>query len=180
MAAAGLKLWGWWLAAFLAVGLLAALAFHGERPQAGLERFEPAGLLVGWPLENLRAIEVSAGTEHRSFRRVASGGWRGAESSLPVDAEERIATGLKLLHNSAPERVFAAGELDERMLGDFGLVPPRLTVTATTAAGRSVTIHFGSANPLGLARYAQIEGRPEVVLLPAFVAEAWEQMMSAR
>ena len=53
-------------------------------------------------------------------------------------------------------------------------------IALANQGGSTVTIHFGSANPLGLARYAQIEGRPEVVLLPAFVAEAWEQMMSAR
>jgi Domain of unknown function (DUF4340) len=178
VAAARVKLWGWWIAAVLAAGFLGFLAFHGERPEAGLVRFEPAGLLVGWSLENLEAIEVSAGAEHRLFRRVGSGRWRGEAGPLPPNTEERIATGLKLLHNSAPERVFGAGELDERTLGDFGLVPPRLTITAKTAAGRSVTIHLGGANPLGLARYARIEGRPEVVLLPAFVADAWEQTMA--
>jgi len=180
VAAAGMKLWGWWLAAVLAAGLLGFLAFHGKRPEAGLARFEPAGLLVGWSLENLETIELSAGTEHRFFRRVGSDGWRGDGGSLPASAQERVATGLKLLHNSAPERVFGAGELDERMLGEFGLAPPRLAVTVTSSSGRSITIHFGGANPLGLARYSRIEGRPEVVLLPGFVAEAWEQAMGAR
>lgn len=178
MAAARVKLWGWWLAAALAAGFLGVLAFHGERP--GLERFEPAGLLVGWPLEDVAAIEISAGTQHRSFRRVASAGWHGEGGSMPANAEDHIATGLKLLHNSAPERIFGASELDDRLLADFGLAPPRLTVTATTAAGRSVTVYFGGANPLGLTRYARIAGQPEVVLLPAFVADAWEQAMGPR
>ncbi len=177
MATAGVKRWGWWFAAALAAGFLGLLAFHGERPEPGLGRFEPAGLLVGWPLEEVAAIDISAGTQHRSFRRVGLGGSGG---SAPANAEERIATGLKLLHNSPPERVFGATELSDGMLAEFGLAPPRLSVTAATAAGRSVTVHFGAANPLGLARYARVEGQPEVVLLPTFVADAWQQAMEAR
>jgi hypothetical protein len=30
------------------------------------------------------------------------------------------------------------------------------------------------ANPLGLERYARVVGRPEILLMPAFVADAWE------
>ena len=48
------------------------------------------------------------------------------------------------------------------------------------AEGRTVTIRFGGANPLGLARYTRIDARPEVVLLPAFVAQAWERVMEVR
>jgi len=186
VATAGVKRWGWWFAAALAAGFLGLLAFHGERPEPGLGRFEPAGLLVGWPLEEVAAIDISAGTQRRSFRRVAGSGWRGeggsggSGGSAPANAEERIATGLKLLHNSPPERVFGATELSDGMLAEFGLAPPRLSVTAATAAGRSVTVHFGAANPLGLARYARVEGQPEVVLLPIFVADAWQQAMEAR
>ena len=35
-------------------------------------------------------------------------------------------------------------------------------------------IAFGGANPHGLARYARIDGRPELLLLPSYVAEAWQ------
>jgi hypothetical protein len=177
VAATAVKLWGWSFAAALAAGFLGFLAFHGERPEAGLGRFEPAGLLVNWPLEDVAAIEISAGAEQRSYRRAAGSGWRGEGRALSASAEERIAMGLKLLHNSPPERIFSADELGDRRLAEFGLAPPRLSVTASTAAGRSITVHFGAANPLELARYARVEGRPEVVLLPGFVADAWEQAM---
>jgi hypothetical protein len=142
-----------------------------------LVRFEPAGLLVDWPIEEITALELSAGTQHRSFH-LGPGGWRG--ETVPADLEPRIATGLKLLHNSAPERILAASEIGEHGLVEFGLEPPRLTLSAATAAGRRITIRFGGANPLGLARYTQIDGRPELILLPAFVAEAWERVMEAR
>ena len=38
----------------------------------------------------------------------------------------------------------------------------------------------GGANPLGLERYARVVGRPEILLLPAFVADAWEPLAAAR
>ena len=179
MAASRLKVWGWAIAAALAAGFLGLLAFHGERPEPGLGRFEPAGVLVDWPVEDIAALDVFARTAHRSFQRIG-GIWRGDGEAMPANVEQRIAMGLKLLHNSAPERIFAASELDERTLADFGLTPPRLTVAARTAGGRSVIIHFGGTNPLGLARYTRIDGRPEVMLLPGFVAEAWERVMEPR
>jgi hypothetical protein len=177
--APGVKFSGWAASAALAAGFLGLLAFHGERPEPGLARFEPAGVLVDWPIEDVATLDVFAGTAHRSFHRIG-GSWRGEGEAMSAQLEERIATGLKLLHNSAPERIFAASELGEQTLADFGLEPPRLTVAARTAEGRSVTIHFGNVNPLGLARYTRIDGRPEVVLLPAFVAKAWERVMEPR
>jgi hypothetical protein len=179
VAAAGVKNCCWAGAAVLAAGFLGLLAFQGERPEPGLGRFEPAGLLVDWRIDDIAALDLSAGTDRRSFRRVTSG-WRREGVDVSADVEQRITTGLKLLHDSAPERIFAANEVSERTLVDFGLEPPRLTLAARTAEGRGVTIRFGAANPLGLARYTRIDGRLEVVLLPAFVAEAWEQVMEAR
>jgi hypothetical protein len=174
-----MRVWGWWGTAALAAVFIGVLAFHGERPEPGLGRFEPAGLLVDWPVDDISVLELSAGAEHRSFHRV-EGGWRLDEGEPAADLEQRIAIGLKLLRNSAPERIFSADEIGEHTLVDFGLEPPRLTLEARTAEGRSVTIRFGGANPLGLARYTRIEGRPEVILLPGFVAGAWERVMATR
>lgn len=180
MAAAGIRAASWAGAAALAAGFLIVLAFHGERPEPGLHRFEPTGLLLDWRIEDVTALELSAGAEHRSFRRVA-GGWR---RDPPVgrgpDLDERIATGLTLLRNSAPVRILAAGEINEGALAEFGLAPPRLTLAVRAAEGRTVTIRFGGANPLALARYTRIDGRPEVILLPAFVPQAWERVMEAQ
>ena len=112
--------WAWPIAAAIAAGCIALLAFHGERPEPGLERFRPAGLLADWPIEQAMAVEVSAGADRRSFRRGADGGWQLAAGE--ADLAERIETGLKLLHNSAPERNFAAGELAGRDLAEFGQI----------------------------------------------------------
>jgi hypothetical protein len=176
VAAAIVMRWRWPVAAALAAGFIVVLAFHGERPEPGLGRFEAAGLLATWPAEDVAALEVGAGPARRSFRLVPGRGWslEGADAAVSPVLAERIATALKLLRNSAPERIFAEGELDHQRLAEFGLDAPPLTVTARSVRGASMTVHFGNANPLGLARYSRVEGRADVMLLPAFLADAWQ------
>jgi hypothetical protein len=174
----GVKGWAWLAAAALAAGFIGLLAFRDERPEPGLARFRPAGLLADWPVQQVTSVDVGAGTDHRSFYRDPGGGWRleAAGAATTADLAERIETGLKLLHNSAPERT----DLTSGQLGEFGLAPPRLTVTARAASGDSIAVEFGGSNPLGLERYARVVGRTEVLLMPAFVADAWERVAEAR
>ena len=173
-----MRRWGWPVATALAVGFIGLLAFEGERPEPGLARFAPAGLLADWPVQQVASVEVSAGTYHRSFRRNPGGFWRPepADAASPADLAELIEVGLKLLHNSAPQRTDLANE----QLDEFGLEKPRLVVTARMTGGDSVTIEFGGTNPLGLERYARIVGRAGILLMPAFVADAWDRVAEAR
>jgi hypothetical protein len=178
VATAGMKARGWPVAAALAAGFIGLLAFHGERPEPGLARFAPAGLLADWPVQQVRSVEVSAGAQHRSFRRNPDGGWRSedAGAAIAADLTETIEAGLTLLHNSAPQRT----DLVSEQLAEFGLEPPRLTVTARMTGGASITIGFGGTNPLGLERYARIAGRTEILLMPGFVADSWELVRGAK
>lgn len=171
----GVKRWRWPVSATFAAGFIGLLAFQGERPEPGLARFTPVGLLANWPVQQVVSVEVSAGTSHRSFRRDSGGSWRPEAADVP-DLAERIELGLKLLHNSAPQRTDLASE----QLGEFGLENPRLVVTARITGGNSVTIEFGGSNPLGLERYARIVGQAAVLLMPAFVADAWDRVAEAR
>jgi hypothetical protein len=177
VASASVKAWGWLLAAALSAGFLGVFAFHGERQEPGLARFTAAGVLAAWPVQQVVSVDISAGARHRSFHRNSTGGWlsdNGGEA-IPGDVAERIETGLTLLHNSAPQRTdLASGQPDE-----FGLAPPRLTVTAHLTGGASVAIEFGGTNSLGLERYARIVGHNEVWLLPAFVGDAWDAVAQA-
>lgn len=178
VAPAGVKSWAWPVAAALAAGFVALLAFHGERPQPGLARFKPAGLLADWPLQQVVSVEVGSGADHLSFHRNPAGDWRqrAADMAITADLAQRIETGLSLLHNSAPQRT----DLVNDHSGEFGLEPPRLTVTAHTNGGAVITVEFGDSNPLGLERYARIVGKDEVLLMPAYVAEAWEKVAEAQ
>jgi hypothetical protein len=178
VAPAGVRAWGWPFAAALSAGLIGVLAFHGERPEPGLARFAASGLLADWPIQQVNSVEVSAGGHRQSFRRNPGGGWRpeAADAAITADLADRIDLGLELLHNSAPQRTDLASE----QLAEFGLEPPRFTVTARTTAGAGVTIEFGGANPLGLERYARVEGRSEILLMPDYVADAWQRVIEER
>src|SRR5262249_11122625 len=106
------------------------------------------------------------------------GGWRSEDpnATVPSDFAERIEQGLKLLHNSGPQRT----DLSDEQLSEFGLAPPLLTVTARTTGGYGITIEFGGPNSLGLERYARIAGRSEILLMPAFVADVWVPVLEGQ
>ena len=178
VAPTGVRRYLWPIGAVLAAGFIGALAFHGSRPEPGLARFEAAGVLSDWQLREVVAVEVNAAARRRAYRRDADGGWRLESSDEVVAANlaEQIELGLKLLHNSAPQRT----DLDSAQLTEFGLQPPRLTVVVAAANGASRTIEFGGANPLGLERYARIDGQRDIMLLPSFVVDAWEPVASPR
>jgi uncharacterized protein DUF4340 len=170
--------YAWPAAAMLAAGFIGALAFQGGRPEPGLARFEPAGVLTKLQPQQVVAVEVVVGGGHRAFRRNAIGNWRmdPAGDAVTADLAEQIETGLKLLHNSAPQRT----DLASTELAEFGLQPPHLTVAVQAVEGTEGIIEFGSANPLGLGRYARVGGSRDIMLVPSFVAHAWEAVALAR
>lgn len=167
----------WPALAVLALAVLLALALPGERPGTRLEKFEASGLMVHIDPASIAEVEISAGTRRWRFAR-DGGGWRVVEAALapPADAAARVENGLNLLHNAAPERFLAGDELAAQ--ASFGLEPPALQVVATGASRFAVA--FGASNPLGLARYARVEGRTDVALVPGYVAEAWESAVGLR
>lgn len=167
----------WPAAAAAAAAALLLLALPGERPDRSIGRFEPAGVMLHLPPAEISRLEIASGARRWSFVREPSG-WRAVEAAAPppMDAAQRIETALRLLHGSAPERILAGAELAER--ASFGLDPPALRVIVN---GRErFAVAFGAANPLGLARYAQVEGRAEVALVPGYVPEAFEAAVGLR
>jgi hypothetical protein len=176
VAAAVVRRWAWFAAAAVAAGFIAVLALQGERPDAGVVDFAAKGLLADWPMAAVTAVTVDAGDVHRSFHRDPQGGWRADDQPAAAAPAERLEAGLKFLHNSAAIRWLTAEEAGPGSLAEFGLATPRLTVTARRAEGESVTVQFGGLNPLGLSRYTRVGGRPGVALLPAFVAQPWEEL----
>lgn len=169
---ARLRPWGWPIAAAFAASFLAIVALYGSRPEPGLVRFEAKGLLADWPAQRIVAVEIGTADSRSAFRRDPRGGWRRApaDASVPAEVAERIETGLTLLRNAPPRR----RDLPGGRIAEFGLAPPHLIVIARSADGGARTIEFGGLNPLGLDRYARAEG--EIMLLPSYLAEAWEQV----
>jgi len=177
VATPALKRAAWVGAAGLAAGLIIVLAWHGRRPDPGLVRFEPGGVMVHLPLEDIVEVQVIAGNHHQSFARSHTGTWSTAGAPVPAEMVQHLERGLRFLHVSAPQRVISPEEYAATPLAEFGLAPPRYVVVVRTTTSTPLVIQFGDMNPQGLAQYARIGGSEDILLLPRFVGEPWEALV---
>lgn len=164
----------WSLLAAAAVLLLVGLALYSPDRQKGLVEHVASGPMSHLAVADIVALRiVVAGARPQRFER-ATGGWRAAEGGAPADVAtaNAIEAGLRLLHNSPPERSFEAAT------PEFGLDPAALQVRVHAADGQVFEAEFGAANPIGLARYTRVRsaGISSLQLMPGYVAEAWEQV----
>jgi len=176
VAAALIRRLAWPLAALVAFVFLVALALHGSRTDP-MQGFRPAGVLTAFSPEEARDIEITSGDDVWHFRREAD--WRAVDPSkvAPADLGKRIDAALRLLRNSKPLRVLTADEVAEVPASEYALGPRSLRVRVGTANGATFSVQFGGRNPLGSARYARVEGMDGVPMLPAYVGDAWEQVI---
>ena len=177
VATPALKRAAWVGAAGLAAGLIIILAWHGRRPDPGLVRFEPGGVMVHLRLEDVVEVQVSAGNHHQSFARSRAGTWSIARTPVPVETVQRLESGLRFLHVSAPQRVLSPAEHVDTPLAEFGLASPRYVVMVRTTTSPPFVIEFGDVHPQGLAQYVRISGSEDILLLPRFVSEPWEALL---
>jgi len=163
----------WHFAAGAAVLLLLALALYSPDRQKGLAEFQAAGPMRHIQTAEIVTLRIAAGERHWGLERRADG-WQRVQGGALLDtgAGSAIEAGLRLLHNTPPERSFVAES------PDFGLTPPVLSVRLATSGGASFEVEFGHMNPMGLARYVRIRDRAESALhlMPSYVAEPWEQV----
>ena len=186
----------WPGAAVLGAGVIIALAVYGHRPDPSLARFEAAGVMLSIQPDSVTEVVVSQGERRWRFERRDASGWAAAPGpplGEGVGGEgvgregvgrESVAThldsGLRFLHVSAPQRVLQPQEVAGTPPSEFGLAPPRFSVSIRSPAAAPFDIEFGALNPQGLAQYARVMGRAEILLLPSFVGEQWEAVMTAR
>jgi hypothetical protein len=123
---------------------------------------------------DVREVQVRAGDQQQRFTRSHTGTWRTTHAPVPAETAQHLERGLRFLHVTAPQRVLRPEEDAETPLAAFGLAPPRSVVVVRTATSTPFMIEFGDVNPQGLAQYARISGRAEIILLPRFVGEPWE------
>jgi len=163
----------WAAAALCATAFLVTLAFTGGRGGPGLDPFIPKGLMT-IPIEDVREIDVAAPLGNWHFVRTQDG-WRPTQGIATAGFEVRLESALKLLRNSGPDRILTEAEVAQAGAAQFGLTPPRLRVTVSGPDASVFAISFGGTNPMGLSRYARLDGSSQIALLPAFVAEEWER-----
>jgi hypothetical protein len=180
VAAAALRRWAWPAAATVAAAPVAALALHGHRPEPGVVRFEAAGLMREPAPERAREILVTAGARRWRFVRDEDGAWTERGAAGAEGWARRVDKGLRFLHASAPMRTLAPAEVEGIADREYGLDPPRYTVSVRGPAGAPFVVAFGGVNAQGLGQYARVDGRGEVFLLPRYVGGEWEAAAGLR
>jgi hypothetical protein len=158
-----------------AAGVIVILALHGERPGSGLARYEAAGVMLALDPARVTGVEVRQADRRWRFQRGAGAAWvHDGGGAAPEPTARAVEDGLRFLHGSAPQRALTRAEVAGIPLGEYGLAPPRYEITVRGAGGAVFVIEFGALNSQGLAQYARVTGRDEILLLPGYVGRAWE------
>jgi len=169
-------------AGLLALGFLVVMAFTGRAPGLrNLVVFAPRGLMIEAPARITR-LELAADDRRAVFVRRPPTGWQSDSPGGPqLDATfpSRVDAGIEFMHVSAPVRTFSRDEYSPGDLAEFGLDPPRFTVTLLAGSKPVLRVEFGSWNPMKAAQYVRVRDREEVHLVPRFVGREWESIAAS-
>ena len=163
------------LAATLVLALLTGGVWYSNREETRKEHALPAvptNRLLAIPLDELRAITVDRGPDHVRVTLQDDGSYTITEpSKLGVDVEAAV----KLFQQVSildPDRVIIDRPTEAKTsdgkpvdLSQFGLAPPRVTITAVRKKGPPTVLLLGEVSPTGATTYAKLDGDPRIVTL---------------
>jgi hypothetical protein len=160
------------------VGFLGVMVGTGRMRQS--EQYvvsEPAGLMREQP-DRIDRVELAIGTRRLLFVREPGGPWRrsGGAAVVPVSVRGHLEMSLRFMHATAPVRVMSPEEYRGAALREFGLDPPRYTVSLHRGGDTVLATRFGSSTPQEVLQYVWVTGRHELYLLPVFVGREWERV----
>jgi hypothetical protein len=125
-------------------------------------------------------VVVSRGQRRWRFERTRPDVWAATKGPpLAESVGTRLNTGLRFLHVSTPQRVLQPDEVAGISPSEFGLAPPRYSVSIRATGAPPFEIEFGALSSQGLAQYARVTGHAEILLLPSFIGEQWESVLGA-
>lgn len=169
-------------AALSALGFLVIMLLAGRsRPMQNLVAFEAAGLMRETP-DQIDRVELGAEGSRLVLTREPPGQWtlaRPSPAPLAPPAASHVETSLRFMHVAAPVRVMTRAEYQPESLADYGLDPPRYTVSLQHGGRTVLVASFGRRNPQDIFQYVRVEGRDELYLIPVFVGREWEAVASS-
>jgi hypothetical protein len=168
----------WGLASLAGIGYLCAMVIGGALPELRSRvKFEVQGVMTVAP-ERIDRIELERGATRVALSRTASGGWAGEGGgvlALPVVAKAALA--VQYMHTSGPVRVMTDPEIHGIAPAEFGLAPPRLSVTLFAGPQRVLEARFGARNAEDVLQYMTIAGKEGMYLMSRFVGQQWEALI---
>ncbi len=153
------------------LGLLAVVLFV-DRNKPG-DAAAPEGKLVELASESVERITFDNGTETMTLVRDGTGVWRIVEPiEAPADTIE-ISGFLNAFTDLPIDRVLEEKDADLEKYG----IPSRVVALKLLGIDRPVKISIGTENAVGRTFFAQREGDPRVVLLPATLRSSLEKTL---
>lgn len=170
----------WGLASLASIGYLCAMVVSGALPELRSRvKFEPQGVMTVAP-ERIDRVEIDRGTTRFALTRTGSGGWsREGGEMLSVPVAAKVALAVQYMHTSGPVRMMAAEEIRGIAPTEFGLAPPRLSVTLFAGPERVLQARFGARNAEDLLQYMTLVGRDGMYLMSRFVGQQWDASLEA-
>lgn len=140
-------------------------------------RFVAAGLMTQFAPDQAREVEITTPDATWRFAKHATWEEVGSVRPAPAGFGNRIDAALRLLRDSGPSRVLSPEEVKGVAPADYGLDRGAVQVIVRSATGAAFVVRFGGPNPLGLGRYARVDGMDGIPILPGYVVDAWEQVV---
>jgi hypothetical protein len=167
----------WGLASLAGIGYLCAMVISGALPELRSRvKFEAQGVMTVAP-ERIDRIELERGATRVALSRTASGAWAGAGGALAAPVAAKAALAVQYMHTSGPVRVMTGPEIYGIAPAEFGLAPPRLSVTLFAGPQRVLEARFGARNAEDVLQYMTIAGKEGMVLMSRFVGQQWEALI---
>ena len=170
-----MKRTAYWLSAIAALAYLVAMFYTGAYPErTNFVALEANGLLREAP-ERIETVVLNYSNKARTFTRTAHG-WLENGRPLPAATSEALDNAVKFMHTSEPVRSMPLAELEKQDPAEFGLAPPKFTISLMAGGASVLEAGFGRTNPVGMLNYVAVVGRKDLYLLSHFVVEEWDKV----
>jgi hypothetical protein len=167
----------WGLASVACIGYLCVMVVSGALPELRSRvKFEAQGVMTTAP-ERIDRIEIERGATRVALLRTGGGGWAGeGGGALPGPVAAKAALAVQYMHTSGPVRVMNDQEIGGIAPTEFGLAPPRLSVTLFAGPERVLQARFGARNAEDVLQYMTLAGKQGMYLMSRFVGQQWEAL----
>lgn len=154
------------------IGVSAYVSLYELKQPGPGEREQRAKRIIAVDPASVTRLTLTVPKGLIALERV-EGVWRLAPEGVRAD-EARITSVLDALDPLTAERVFTDSPDHPIHESDFGLSPAVGSI-AVTADGRTTTMHFGDAPPVGGGRYVKLADRPEMYVVRTTVLDDADQ-----
>lgn len=163
------------VAATAGLAFLIVMVVAGALPeQRQLVRFEARGVMQLEP-GRISRVALTRGERKVILLRTPDGGWAVVGGgTLSAETAGKLSLAVQSMNTAGPVRVMQPADYQGASPREFGLDPPRLSLSLFEGKRPEITAHLGARNPEDILQYMTVDGREELFLMSLFVGKQWE------